>query len=680
MRVPLLYALRGLTTHRIRSAIIAASVGIGVAILAAADQISRALSLQLNRSAEIRAVTAFMGEQLNVSLSTMGLVASGAAAFIVFNTFRMAVATRRREIGRLRALGMKRNQILAVILLEAGVLGGVGALLGIPAGLGLSYLITRVMEATSPILNQFGWPPVNPLRLATSAVIGLTAATIGAYLPAREAVRSAAFTTPFGVGRRGPSRPARITRIAWSLAAGLIVAVVLFPPGRWSETPWSDHLTLLLLICWLALIAVALPGTIRDASRRLRAPAQRLLGLPSRLGIDNSMRPLQRATNTVLTLTVGVAMIVAVSGYLSFWFNELFFRTMNESTASQIGVGLVPVDLDGGLAAYEQVASMTISPETLARVHQSVGDRGVVAETYFVLEPKLSFLGDSYFSFVLDRDAIEASQGLYFAFDEDSWAASEPILGSGCALLITPAVAARNNLARGDQLELAGPAGPVSCEVAAVGPTFVGASVISLADASEIGLSAPVVSFVFPRDRSEAAPLRADLAAIADSTPGVWLMDLSQLEQQQRSAADSVEAAMQGMLLLAVVAAGLGVLNSLMVGFQERGDEFRVLRASGATSSQIGQMLITEAVTLGLYGGWAGLAAGLGATAIFSLSLGGTALGIPDFPIHEAAVNTLMAALRNGSFGLWLTPVSTGVISWIFVRRWHWSIERSHQV
>ncbi|MGA9533436.1 MAG: FtsX-like permease family protein, partial [Anaerolineales bacterium] len=172
MHVSWLFARRDLWRQRGRAAAIAGSVAIGVAVLIAADQISRSITYELNQSAEVQAVTSFMGDQLGVGLRAMGLVASAVAAFIVFNALRMAVVQRRQAFKRLRAIGMTRRQILSLVILEAGLLGLVGAGLGVIAGAGLSRTIIRLMETTSPILNDFGWAPLDPGRLAAAAAIG----------------------------------------------------------------------------------------------------------------------------------------------------------------------------------------------------------------------------------------------------------------------------------------------------------------------------------------------------------------------------------------------------------------------------------------------------------------------------------------------------------------------------
>lgn len=63
----------------------------------------------------------------------------GIIAFGIVNTLSMSLAERTHEFGVMRALGTARGRLVALLLLEAFILGLVGALPGAALGLGLSY-------------------------------------------------------------------------------------------------------------------------------------------------------------------------------------------------------------------------------------------------------------------------------------------------------------------------------------------------------------------------------------------------------------------------------------------------------------------------------------------------------------------------------------------------------------
>lgn len=77
------------------------------------------------------------------------------AVMSVINTISMTVLERTREIGTLRALGIKRRGIIQLFALESLMLGALGSLLGI--GLTwLSWLVVKVLEPTwiPPLISQ----------------------------------------------------------------------------------------------------------------------------------------------------------------------------------------------------------------------------------------------------------------------------------------------------------------------------------------------------------------------------------------------------------------------------------------------------------------------------------------------------------------------------------------------
>jgi putative ABC transport system permease protein len=98
----------------------------------------------------------------------------------IMNIMLANVLERRREIGLLRALGARRNDVVAQFLREAAVICIVGALLGLLFGLLLAYLIAAFAGW------QVAWAPL-PVLLSAAfcAAVGLA---FGVY-PARQASR-----------------------------------------------------------------------------------------------------------------------------------------------------------------------------------------------------------------------------------------------------------------------------------------------------------------------------------------------------------------------------------------------------------------------------------------------------------------------------------------------------------
>ncbi|MFH1709495.1 MAG: FtsX-like permease family protein [bacterium] len=66
------------------------------------------------------------------------------ASFTILNTMFMSVLERTKEIGMMKALGMKDRQVMGVILLEALMIGTIASFIGAVWGSGISYYLATV--------------------------------------------------------------------------------------------------------------------------------------------------------------------------------------------------------------------------------------------------------------------------------------------------------------------------------------------------------------------------------------------------------------------------------------------------------------------------------------------------------------------------------------------------------
>ena len=65
----------------------------------------------------------------------------GVACFVIYNVFSITAAQRQRENALLRAIGAQRRQCHRAMLIESVVVGMVGSLLGLVAGVGVSIAL-----------------------------------------------------------------------------------------------------------------------------------------------------------------------------------------------------------------------------------------------------------------------------------------------------------------------------------------------------------------------------------------------------------------------------------------------------------------------------------------------------------------------------------------------------------
>ena len=134
-----------------------------------------------------------LGSVLNVL--TFVVAALGAISLIVggigvLTIMTIAVTERTREIGLLKSLGARAQQIMIMFLVEAATLGIIGGLLGLGAGLGIAWLLTVFVPAL-PI--QISWPyaiAAEVLALTVGIIAGIVPAMHAAKMEAVEALRA----------------------------------------------------------------------------------------------------------------------------------------------------------------------------------------------------------------------------------------------------------------------------------------------------------------------------------------------------------------------------------------------------------------------------------------------------------------------------------------------------------
>jgi putative ABC transport system permease protein len=79
---------------------------------------------------------------------------------------------------------MTRRQVGRMVVVEAGILGLLGAVLGIATGLGAGAIMVTLAGGDLELPNQVPW-----LALVTSLVLGVAVSMLAAYYPARLAGR-----------------------------------------------------------------------------------------------------------------------------------------------------------------------------------------------------------------------------------------------------------------------------------------------------------------------------------------------------------------------------------------------------------------------------------------------------------------------------------------------------------
>ena len=148
-------------------------------------------------------------ELVMVAIASISLLVGGIG---IMNIMLASVLERTREIGVRRAVGAPRRAIVRQFLLEATLISCAGGLVGVVAGVLLSWIIGRLA----------GWTTIVSLTsivlaFSVSVAIGLV---FGVY-PARKAVRPRPRSTPSATSKPPGTSPERGSRRASRSSPGV---------------------------------------------------------------------------------------------------------------------------------------------------------------------------------------------------------------------------------------------------------------------------------------------------------------------------------------------------------------------------------------------------------------------------------------------------------------------------
>lgn len=165
--------------------------GVTVLDVAAQDLFSAdALAARLGRLTGLKAeswmqtnaqlLNALRSQSLSTNMISFFVAVS--VAFGIASVLAVSVTQRTREIGILRAMGTRRSQMLGVFLIQGGLLGALGALLGGAAG----YALLAGFNRFGPKLFEV---PLAPSLLVFAVLLATVTGLLAAATPAWRAAR-----------------------------------------------------------------------------------------------------------------------------------------------------------------------------------------------------------------------------------------------------------------------------------------------------------------------------------------------------------------------------------------------------------------------------------------------------------------------------------------------------------
>jgi putative ABC transport system permease protein len=589
----------------------------GVSVDALTGQLERTINSEpylLSRQADLAGSLRTETADFRSALLLVAAVVLFAGAFLIFNTLSMTVSERTRDVGLLRAAGTTRSQVMSFVLLQALFLGVMGSLLGVLGGVCLAGLSLSWVQAAGPI--ALAAPAISASSIAIAIVVGLAVTLAAATEPAWRASR----IPPVEALRRGPAAgvagPARLRWLSLVFGAVAVAALAIWP-GSGAGAVGTGGVAAGGSVLWGALAVYGLFFLAVLLVPLLLGPLLRVAGIPFRV-FRNEERLARSSlardpSRTALTAgALGLAMVVAL-GTAAQNARRVGAAWLAETVpGSEVLTSIRPVSITDPVRA--ELAAM---PGV-----ESVSPIGLFGVPYQgVRQEAAAIVGHDYL----------ADGRLVFVSGGGDRAAALTALDAGGSVVVPESLADQNGIHVGDQLAFA--TGPSSTQLRVAGivahsiPTgSQEAILVGWSDASaKFGVAG--ADFYAVRYAPGQEPSSRDALDAAATQYAYEPNSLDRVQGTVGDAMDRIFRLLDALALIAVLVAGLGLVNTYSMSVLERVREIGVLRATGMTSRQVWGMVVVEAGLLGVFGAIVGTLVGLIAGALLvSWSSGGFGL------------------------------------------------------
>jgi len=549
------------------------------------------------------------GKSLETAVAAMSqgfLVSSFVAllvgVFIIFNSFSISVNQRWKEIGILRALGVERANVQRMFLGEAVVMGVIGSLIGVAGGFYLAIGATRIMGAMAASIYGLISAPEPPIFRSDYAVIalviGVVASLIAAWLPARAASQLNPVLALHNIEMRQ-----RESVLGWArVATGIVMIAISLALIRFL-TPqvgllWQFAYAVLMIF---GLVAV-LPKLSEWVARALRPLMDWAFGSEGVLAVDTMIQSPRRTSATVGALMIGLMFVFSSGAYI-------------ESTKSRVMRSMDrTINSDLFVTTSELARSRTyhFSEEFSQRIAAIPGIKRV-ENVRFTFIP---YGGDNVAVIAIEMDGWFARvRRLLEEGDEEK---ARELMPKGEGVLIAQNFSTRWGVGVGDRLRMETPGGPLERPILGAiedyssekGTIFMDRALYkqywrdSAVDFIDINLS----------PGADRAAVKREIQRITAGHQRTFIYTNEEYKQWVMNLIDGFFMLNYIQMAVAVFVAALGIINTLIISVSERRREFGVIRAIGGLRSQIGKMVLLEALAIAIAGMIAGVAAGMCST------------------------------------------------------------------
>lgn len=547
------------------------------------------------------------------NLAALSSVALLVGLLLIYNTVSVSVAARRDEVGVLRAVGAGGGTVAGLFLGEAALLGGLGAMLGLPLG---GYLAQGAVQATAQTVETFYIATVAESTAARSVLpagdaviivaIAVGLAMLAALIPALQATH----VDPVTMIRGTPPVARDARRYHLLLLGTLLSALAGIALTQLNPVAGRPVFGFLAELFFMVSAALLTPLVLTLVCRALRNYLSRCLPvgrLTCKLASANLLSAVPQTSISVAALAMSLGMMIAIGVMVGSFRQTVVYWLDSILTADLV---VKPVMNNSALSTGSldpQVAqALREDPDVAATCWYSsrplaYGDAQVRLDTSD-LEPLLTH------GRILFKSPRDATRRIIHDLHQQ-----RPFV------LVSESFALRYDKRVGDQVELATARGPKRYPIRGIYFDYASNQGTVLLDYAlyrrdfqdDRAARAPLGISMYLRPGADPESVRQRLQRQFATSQSLYFVTNDRIRSEALRVFESTFAITYALQSIAILIAGAGVMATLARLIYERQKEIGLLSLVGASPGQLKRMIVIEATIIGTVSQLLGIAVGL---------------------------------------------------------------------
>ena len=539
-------------------------------------------------------------QSYSATTAISSLFASIVGLFIIYNSFAIAVTHRRSEIGILRALGATRSQVQRLFVVESILAGLVGSVVGVALGLlgalTVARYVSAILEEAGGLAQRVTDVTIDPVLIATGVMVGVGTSVLAAWIPAR----SAAAVDPVQALQKGKYQVLSAGENRWRRRFALVFVTLSVVCFVFSSSTAVFYAGYILMVLSGVLLAPTLTLWLSKAGRPI---LRRFLPAEGTLAADSLVQAPRRTSATVAALMLSLAMVLGFRGVAQSFYTA--FESWMDGTMSP----------DFFVAGSPNLTRLAITfPAELGQVLEGVEG---VKQVQLVRNARVVVRDIPAMVFAIEtrKDAQTTERTAVAGTREEM----NRLTAEGSGTMVSESFAFFRSMKMGDVVELPTPAGMLRLPIVGIvrdysdmqGSLFIDRSVYSKWWADDTANNARV----YIQEGQDVAEVRKRILDALAGRQSVFVLTNREVRDWIMGVLDQWFAMTYTQIVVAMLVAVFGIVNTLTITITDRRRELGVMQAVGGLRRQVRRTIWIEAICIGLIGLILGI--GLGAVNLY---------------------------------------------------------------